>query len=284
MRSLHVAFDQGIWYFDTAPIYGYGWAEHILGEFVKDKRQDLILATKMGLEPHPLLSHLPFGVVRGIRTLTKIRRSSVSGIIPAGTTQYTETTMDIVRTRKSLEQSLRRLKTDSVDILLLHEGTIDYANQEELLKFLEEVLSSGKAKEVGIGSSIEKLQNIEALSKLYRVIQTDFSLVSTLPPTDIPRLTNVYGVLKAVKFLLGQSNRPELRNEMINACGLDIQSSADALRLSLGIARYTNPNGVTIFSSSHENHIRDMISIWNQNEINDQALLNSISILKSYST
>src|SRR5580692_13107372 len=51
LRALGEAFDRGVTYFDVARSYGYGDAEGILGSFIRDKRDRVIVATKFGIEP-----------------------------------------------------------------------------------------------------------------------------------------------------------------------------------------------------------------------------------------
>ena len=46
----HYCIDNGINFFDTGPLYGNGNSEKILGEIIKDKRKDLLISTKAGLE------------------------------------------------------------------------------------------------------------------------------------------------------------------------------------------------------------------------------------------
>ena len=51
LRLLDAAFDAGIRHFDTAPLYGLGLAEEVLGRFARRCRGDITLTTKFGLEP-----------------------------------------------------------------------------------------------------------------------------------------------------------------------------------------------------------------------------------------
>src|SRR5882724_8338166 len=52
IRTIHAAFDQGINLIDTAPIYGYGRSEEIVGEALRQhgRRESVILATKVGID------------------------------------------------------------------------------------------------------------------------------------------------------------------------------------------------------------------------------------------
>jgi methylglyoxal reductase len=47
--AIHAAIDHGITLFDTAPIYGYGHSEGVVGQALKGRRDKVVLATKCGL-------------------------------------------------------------------------------------------------------------------------------------------------------------------------------------------------------------------------------------------
>ena len=51
LRAMNIAWDQGITLFDTARNYGFGGAEALLGEFLRGKRAQAIVATKFGINP-----------------------------------------------------------------------------------------------------------------------------------------------------------------------------------------------------------------------------------------
>src|SRR4030088_1228217 len=89
IRTIHAALDQGINLIDTAPIYGYGRSEEIVGEALRQRgrRESVILATKVGLD---------WANGKGERNLTR------------------------QRSLLEFEDSLRRLQTDSIDIYQVH--------------------------------------------------------------------------------------------------------------------------------------------------------------------
>lgn len=58
-RLLALAVDCGICHFDTAPVYGDGLAERELGRFLKGRRSGLLIATKYGVAPDPIIAALP---------------------------------------------------------------------------------------------------------------------------------------------------------------------------------------------------------------------------------
>src|SRR5919202_1178848 len=50
IESIHAALDAGVNWFDTAAVYGLGHSEEVLGKALGNRRKDIILATKFGLE------------------------------------------------------------------------------------------------------------------------------------------------------------------------------------------------------------------------------------------
>ena len=49
IRSIEKAIDLGINFYDTAPVYGFGYSEELLGRALQSRRKDVIIATKCGL-------------------------------------------------------------------------------------------------------------------------------------------------------------------------------------------------------------------------------------------
>src|SRR5205807_2674411 len=101
---LHAALDRGITHFDTARMYGVGQAEVALGEFLAGRRDQVTVATKVGLVPPPSAFRvLPGRLLRG----------------PLGVRRG----FDLRSVQRSLDRSLKALRTDYVDLLFLHECT-----------------------------------------------------------------------------------------------------------------------------------------------------------------
>ena len=116
IRSVHCAIDLGINFFDVAPFYGLTLAETRLGDALKGKRNDILLATKCGRY--------------GLRDFD----------------------FSYQRILDSADESLKRLKTDYVDLMQLHD--IEFGSKEQVLNeaipALQKIKASGKARFVGI--------------------------------------------------------------------------------------------------------------------------------------
>src|SRR4051794_39645659 len=121
LAAMGAAWDAGVNVFDVARSYGFGEAEGLLGEFLRGRRSEAVVVTKFGIVPArsrttAVKSRLKPLVRRGLRYVPQARhlvqrvtaRDSTPGQFSVGVL------------RSSLEQSLRELRTDYVDVLLMH--------------------------------------------------------------------------------------------------------------------------------------------------------------------
>ena len=125
IRAIHAALDLGVNFFDTAANYGAGHSEVILGRALKGKRDKVVIATKFG--------HI---------------------VNEEKKTVYGDPDQIINNVRTDVENSLRRLQTDVIDIYQLHEGGYDPKRALELQSVLEELVSSGKIRWYGWSTDI----------------------------------------------------------------------------------------------------------------------------------
>src|SRR5262245_21762768 len=119
-RAVERAIDLGVTLFDTAAVYGYGHSEEVLGRALGSRRSEIVLVTKGGIT---------WEEVGGPITRTATREVLVKG----------------------LEDSLRRLGTDYVDLFLIHwpDGKTPEA---EMMASLNELLRSGKTRYIGVSN------------------------------------------------------------------------------------------------------------------------------------
>ncbi|MNI25188.1 General stress protein 69 [compost metagenome] len=154
---VHAALDQGINFIDTANIYAGSESERIIGLALEGRRQEAVLATKAGLPVH----EGPGGSGSSRRHLIQ-----------------------------ELEGSLRRLKTDYVDLYQIH--TFDpYTPLEETLRTLDDMVSAGKVRYIGASNyaawELMKALGISELRNLakYVSIQCSYSLADRTPETQL---------------------------------------------------------------------------------------------------
>jgi aryl-alcohol dehydrogenase-like predicted oxidoreductase len=152
-RALAAAFDHGINWFDLSPSYGDGEAEAILGTFAASRRDHIHICTKVGMVPgavHPLVRALK-PLAQRIVTLAPGLRSVISRAREAPL--RVPIRGDVVLS--SIEKSLRRLRTDHVDVLALHYPEPNDLEREDVLRALETATTSGKAKVIGVAGAPE---------------------------------------------------------------------------------------------------------------------------------
>lgn len=119
VQAIHRALDLGVTCFDTAPIYGRGRSERILGKALGRRRRDVVLITKCGLRWDQ----------EGKMVLNGTRDSILAEV----------------------EESLVRLGTDYIDLLLIHRPLLG-APLDETVSALQEARRSGKARYVGVSN------------------------------------------------------------------------------------------------------------------------------------
>jgi len=144
IRTIHAALDQGINLIDTAPVYGYGRSEEIVGQALHQhgRRESVILATKAGID----------------WTNGKVERNSTRG-----------------RIFKELEDSLRRLQTDYIDIYQMH-WPDPLVPVEETAATLGEIYEQGKIRAIGVSNySPEEMARFAAVAPLH-TIQSPYNL------------------------------------------------------------------------------------------------------------
>ncbi len=151
LRAMEAAWNAGITLFDTARSYGYGEAEGLLGEFLRGKRNQAVLATKFGIWPERQQGwkRVAKPLVRGLLKLAPGMRGTVRR---RTATQVTPGQFTVPMLRASLEESLRQLRTDHVDMLFLHSAPASVLQQDALMEELQRVITEGKVRVAGFSS------------------------------------------------------------------------------------------------------------------------------------
>lgn len=266
VRNLEVAYDHGVRHFDAARLYGFGLAEGILGQFAKNKRSDITITTKFGIFPNnALLKNLLLqNVVRDLFRLTKKLpfRKSTQNI--ANTTAVKN--FNVKNVNLSLQTSLKEIGTDYIDYLLLHEATVEEANNEELIAFLEMQKQKGVIGNYGLGSFTDKLMSeFPTLDKRYSVLQTDNSFPAKVPSMllnaehiDKRFYFSPFNNLAAVRSIL--KNDPAFKKQISDQLGFDALSNI--LDMFLMQQRFENPKGTVLFTSSKNENIIKTLKCW----------------------
>lgn len=120
-RVLNGVLDAGINFIDTAPDYGF--SEERVGKYISQRRDEFFLATKCGCNVGPDEVRLE---PRHVWTADQLH--------------------------KNIEQSLERMKTDQVDLLQMHNPTVEDVEKGGLVEVLQEIQRAGKTRFIGVSS------------------------------------------------------------------------------------------------------------------------------------
>lgn len=120
IAAVHRAMELGVTLFDTAPNYGFGGSEEVLGRALAGRRDQVVLVSKVGITWDPVTLTVKFD--GRYSTLKRLN-----------------------------EESLRRLGTDHLDLLLLHWPDPE-TPIEESMRALEELRAEGKTRHIGVSN------------------------------------------------------------------------------------------------------------------------------------
>ena len=150
------ALAEGVTFFDTADIYGRGASEEFLGQVLDGRRDEVVLATKFGM-------------------------SMGDGKGPRGSRDYI---------RQAVEASLRRLRTDVIDVYWYHQpdGETPIA---ETLETLDDLVRAGTVRAIGASNfSAEQLEEADETARerglaRFVAVQNEYSLLVRDPEQDV---------------------------------------------------------------------------------------------------
>jgi len=145
--SIKASFDQGINIFDTAPVYGFGHSEELIGKALKPVREKVILATKCGLRWDK-------------ESLSALRKDASRKSI-----------------LEEIDQSLKRLGTDWIDLYQVHWPDVETSHQETMEALLE-IQEQGKIRSIGVSNySAAQIKECFQYAKIIS-LQPEFSLLA----------------------------------------------------------------------------------------------------------
>lgn len=249
LRLLRLAYDLGVRHFDTAPMYGHGTSEEVLGSALRGERHNVSIATKIGI-PHSQLS-----TKRQILRLvaTPLRRWSPGLSKLAARRIYSapiQTDFSPSSIDRSIEKSLAKLKTDYIDLLLLHEVR-PHDVSDELLNKLQTLVRQGKVRRLGIGTSIESMKQFKAAGLDVEVYQRPWSVLVADEDLFADRYQIFHGSILGAIVAVGEKLRADAHSlqRLQELCGIEIRSSDDIVKVLLLAAIAANPRGLVLFSS-----------------------------------
>jgi aryl-alcohol dehydrogenase-like predicted oxidoreductase len=178
VRLLRRAFEKGINYFDTADTYGSGLGETLLADAFGGMREEVVISTKIGYD---FYNHTQR---RGQQERPQ---------------DWSENFI-----RFALEQSLKRLGTDYIDFLQLHNTKMDAIENEALFELMEEFKEKGKIRSYGValgpkigwleeGVKAMRERDLAGVQMIYNLLEQDpgRALIEAARETDTSLIVRV---------------------------------------------------------------------------------------------
>ncbi len=143
IRALRTALDVGVNFYDTSDLYGMGHSESIIGQAFHAVRDRVLIATKGGM------------------------------VNAGGDQDFSPSYLG-----RSLEQSLRRLGTDYIDLYQLHSPAVELLEKDEkLLPFLDSLVRDGKVRVIGLSARSPQEALIAVGQHGIKVVQVNLNLI-----------------------------------------------------------------------------------------------------------
>ncbi|MEM5341251.1 aldo/keto reductase [Paraburkholderia azotifigens] len=185
LATVKAAWDQGVRYFDTAPLYGAGLSEIRLGDALSDRRRDdYVLSTKVGRV-----------ILDEIEDVSARDLGEKGDVFAFGRPNKIVNDYSADATLRSIEDSLTRLKTDRLDIVWVHDVAQDFYGDEWLAMFesarkgafrvLNRLRDEGVIKAWGLG--VNRVEPCELLLDLSEVKPDGFLLAGRYSLLDHER-------------------------------------------------------------------------------------------------
>ena len=171
LAALHTAIDNGVNFFDTADVYGDGHSEKLLAQLKRDRKEEIIIATKAG---------------------RRLPEQTAAGYSRENLTAF-------------IERSLKNLETDCLDLVQLHCPPQEAYYHPEIFAILDDLTAQGKIRHYGV--SVEKVEEaIKALEyENVKTVQIIFNIFRQRPADlffELAKHKNV-GILARVPLSSG---------------------------------------------------------------------------------
>ncbi len=224
IRALHAAIDAGVNLVDTAPVYGFGHSEEIVGKAVRDRRDQVFLATKCGLWWDDETGTAFFD-----QAGKTVRRSLSPRTL-----------------RVEVEQSLKRLQTDHLDVLQTHWQAVPPAATPiaETMACLMDLKKQGKVRAIGVSNATPAQMDEYRAAGTLDVCQPRYSMLDRKIEQDV--LPYCHG--KAIATLVYS---PLEQGLLTGAIGMDRELREDEYR-----------NVIPWFRPDHRRKVLGLLAGW----------------------
>ena len=163
IKVMHRALELGINFIDTAPVYGTGHSEDLVGRALKGRRQDCILSTKCTLN---------WREERGVKQYDRDGKSVYR-------------CFEAASLKQDLEDSLKRIGTDYIDIYFTHRQPDDISAISEVYGVLDDFKRQGRIRAIGISNCGTEHLNEYLKCGPVEMVQEKFSLLDAADKKEL---------------------------------------------------------------------------------------------------
>ena len=223
------AHDRGVNFIDTADVYTHGASEEMLGDLLKGQRDDWVLATKLGNKMSERINE----------------------------SHYSRSWM-----MREVDASLRRLKTDTIDIYYLHRD-YDGMSLEEPVRALADMVQMGKIRHWGV-SNFRGWRIAEIVGTAERlglpgpvVCQPYYNLLNRMPEVEILPACHYYGIgvasyspiargVLSGKYAPGATPAPDTRAGRADKRMVETEFRPESLVIAQKLADHAKTQGISL--------------------------------------
>lgn len=187
LKILELACSLGFTHFDTAPLYGHGNCENELGEILK-LDSNLSVTTKIGLKPTSSndISPRKFIFEKAVNRITQNTKPPIRDF-------------SIEWADSSLKNSLKRLRRERIDLLLLHEAELSDINNNDLMSWLEKRKDSGDIIEFGFSGSRARMDGLHEIGSKSNIVRQESADIFASKNIEIARSAQIrFGYIRQI--------------------------------------------------------------------------------------
>jgi aryl-alcohol dehydrogenase-like predicted oxidoreductase len=284
VQLVREAVDQGFTVFDTADAYGGGASEVVLGRALGGWRRDEVtLATKGGFSfrPRSRAEHMMRRRAKAVLHLIGTRRGPVaSAPRVGGASTYAHQNFDPAYIREAVQASLRRLRTDRIDVYQIH---APMAVHPDLIDALIDLVAVGDVGRFGVGAhdaaTATPWLDVEGVT----MVQLPFGVLNAEGLTATIRAANrlgievwarsvfAGGVLKA--SILGPSQNPDGEPRLGALSALSARTGLPLDELAMGYVRaHADLLSTVLVGTTDREHLRRNAALFNGSSLEADVL------------
>jgi aryl-alcohol dehydrogenase-like predicted oxidoreductase len=220
-KLIKTAIDNGINKFDTAPAYGNGIDEFELGRVLKGSRDKCVINTKFGI-PVPMYHSSGRHLFHLYRVADKVIGSTKNS--------FQKRDFRVSEMETSLHASLKRLNTDYIDTLFIHEPfhQKNLTNLPEILLFAEKLKTEGKIRFFGVAGYLKDLD--KNILQSFDILQTEFSDINYLNDLSDKRIVAYSSYKYFIKDKTNSSYPDFLINNLRTHTNLEIIITSNSIQ------------------------------------------------------